>query len=181
MRAHLLVITIISAVLSVTSASATVVINDDNGGKMEDYTTRFQRVRNSGEAVVIDGKCMSACTMVLGLVPRDQVCVTANAVLGFHAAWQFDNGGHRVASASGTRELMKTYPASIRTWIVRHGGLTPNLMLLSGRDLYAIVPPCDKGRRAQSNLPARSVRTASLAAREEVGGASVASLLKRLP
>jgi hypothetical protein len=105
---------------------------------------------------------MSACTMVLGLVARDQVCVTANAVLGFHAAWEFDNGGRRIASASGTRELMKTYPASIRTWIVRHGGLTPNLMLLSGRDLYAIVPPCDKGRRAESGLPARSVRTAGL-------------------
>ncbi len=144
MRASLFAVALISAALPVTSASATVVISDDAGGKMEDYTARFQRVRASGEAVVIDGKCMSACTMVLGLVPRDQVCATANAVLGFHAAWEFDKSGHRVASAAGTRELMKTYPVSVRTWISRHGGLTPTLTLLSGRDLDAIMRPCDK-------------------------------------
>jgi len=35
--------------LTVTSASATVIISDDVGGKMQDYTTHFQQVRNSSE------------------------------------------------------------------------------------------------------------------------------------
>jgi hypothetical protein len=146
MRAHFFAVTVLSTALTITSASATVLINGDNGGLMEDYTARFQQARQSGEPVVIDGPCFSACTMVFGLVPRNQVCATPNAILGFHAAWQFDKSGGRVASASGTRDLMKTYPASVRTWITRHGGLTLNMMFVRGRDLAAIVAPCVKPR-----------------------------------
>ena len=136
--------------LTSVPASATVLIRGDNGGKMEDYTARFRQVRDSGEFVIIDGTCMSACTMVLGLIPRDRICVTPNAVLGFHAAWEFTKSGDRIASASGTRELMKTYPASVRTWIARHGGLSPNMMFLRGRDLAGIVEPCDNASRSMS-------------------------------
>jgi hypothetical protein len=150
MRARLIAAAIVSTALTVTSASATVIISDDIGGKMQDYTTRFRQVRDSGEAVVIAGTCVSACTMVLGLVPSDRICATHNAVLGFHAAWMFDNSGKRVVSASGTQDLMKTYPAPVRAWIAQHGGLTPKMMYLRGRDLAAIVAPCRNGSRAAS-------------------------------
>jgi hypothetical protein len=149
MRAHLITAAIVS-VLAVTSASATVIISDDIGGKMQDYTTRFRKVRDSGESVVIAGTCVSACTMVLGLVPSDRICATHNAALGFHAAWMFDNSGKRVVSASGTQDLLKTYPVPVRAWIARHGGLTPKMMYLRGRDLAAIVAPCSNGSRAAS-------------------------------
>jgi hypothetical protein len=147
MRAHLIA-AVVSTALTVTSASATVIISDDVGGKMKDYTTHFQQVRNSGEPVVISGTCVSACTMVLGFVPSDRICATPNAVLGFHAAWMFDNSGKRVVSASGTQDLMNTYPAPVRDWIARHGGLTPKMIYLRGRDLAAIVAPCDGSRAA---------------------------------
>lgn len=156
MRAHLFATVVVSA-LTATSASATVVLSDDNGGKMEEYTARFQQVRNSGETVVIDGTCLSACTMVLGLVPRNRLCSTPNAVLGFHAAWMYDKSGERVASVSGTRELMKTYPASIRAWIARNGGLTPNMKYLRGRALAAIVPPCNSASHEASVSRAKRV------------------------
>jgi hypothetical protein len=149
MRAHLITATVVSA-LTVTSASGTVIISDDIGGKMQDYMTRFRQVRDAGEAVIINGTCVSACTMVLGLVPSDRICATPNAVLGFHAAWTFDNSGKRVVSASGTQDLIKTYPAPVRAWIAQHGGLTPKMMYLRGRDLAAIVAPCGNGSRAAS-------------------------------
>jgi hypothetical protein len=41
---------------------------------------------------------------------------------------------------------MKTYSASVRAWIARHGGLTPNMKFVRGRDLAAIVAPCAKPR-----------------------------------
>jgi len=41
---------------------------------------------------------------------------------------------------------MKTYPAPVRAWIARHGGLTPKMMYLRGRDLAAIVAPCNSSR-----------------------------------
>lgn len=150
MRTHLAVAVLLTIVLTSTSAFATVLINADNGGKMEDYTARFRQVRDSGESVVIDGTCMSACTMLLGLIPPERICATHNAVLGFHAAWEFNKSGGRIASASGTRELMKTYPASVRAWIARHGGLSPNMMFLRGRDLAGIVKPCDIAPRSAS-------------------------------
>src|SRR6516164_5581052 len=141
MRAHLIAAAV-STALSVTSASATEIISGDIGGKMRDYTTHFRQLRDSGEPVVIAGTCVSACTMVLGLVPSDRMCATHNAALGFHAAWMFDNSGKRVVSPSGTRDLMETYPAPVRAWIGKHGGLTPKMIYLRGRDLAAIVPPC---------------------------------------
>lgn len=144
-----LIAAVVSA-LTVTSASATVIISDDIGGKMQDYTARFRQVRDSGESVVIAGTCVSACTMLLGLVPSDRICATHNAVLGFHAAWTFDNSGKRVVSASGTQDLMKTYPAPVRAWIAQHGGLTPKMMYLRGRDLAAIVAPCNNSSRVAS-------------------------------
>src|SRR4051794_22571841 len=114
-----LISAVLLTALTATSASATTIISDDIGGKVRDYTTRFRQVRDSGEPVVISGTCVSACTMVLGLVPSDRICATPNAVLGFHAAWMFDESGKRVVSASGTQDLMETYPAPVRAWIAR--------------------------------------------------------------
>src|SRR5258707_9182688 len=153
MRARLIA-AVVSTALT-TSASATVIISDDVGGKMQDYTTHFRQVRDSGEPVVISGTCVSACTMVLGLVPSDRICATPNAVLGFHAAWMFDDSGKRVVSASGTQDLMQTYPASVRAWIARRGGLTPKMMYLRGRDLAAIVAPCNSSPVASASRTKR--------------------------
>ena len=157
---------VVSMTLTVTSASATEIISDDVGGKMKDYTTHFEQVRNSGEPVVISGACISACTMVLGFVPSDRICATRNAVLGFHAAWMFDNSGKRVVSASGTQDLMNTYPAPVRAWIARHGGLTPKMIYLRGRDLAAIVAPCNSSRVASVSP------TKSFGSGHQVGGAN---------
>ena len=155
MRTHLIA-AVTSMMLTVTSASATAIISNDIGGKMEDYTTHFRQVRDSGEPVVIDGICVSACTMVLGFIPSGRICATHNAVLGFHAAWMFDNSGNRVVSASGTQDLMKTYPTPVRAWIARHGGLTPKMIYLRGRDLAGIVAPCNGSRAASVSRANRS-------------------------
>jgi hypothetical protein len=64
------------------------------------------------------------------------------------SGWMFDNFGKRVVSVSGTQDLMNTYPAPVRNWIARHGGLTPRMIYLRGRDLAAIVAPCDGSRTA---------------------------------
>jgi hypothetical protein len=154
MRAYLIA-AVVSTALTVTSASATVVISDDVGGKMQEYTTHFRQVRDSGEPVVITGTCVSACTMVLGFVPSDRICATHNAVLGFHAAWTFDTSGKRVVSASGTQDLMNTYPVPVRAWIAQRGGLTPKMIYLRGRDLAAIVAPCNSSRVASASRTKR--------------------------
>jgi hypothetical protein len=68
----------------VGASHAVVRIADDRGGGIGTYVDRYQGLRSSGETVVIDGLCASACTIVLGAVPHDKICVTSRATLGTH-------------------------------------------------------------------------------------------------
>jgi hypothetical protein len=37
---------------------------------------------------------------------------------------------------------MRLYPQSIRNWITRHGGLTPRIIGLRGRELASLYDAC---------------------------------------
>jgi hypothetical protein len=92
----LMLVGVAAAVISISPASATILITGDPGGAVIAYVERFLAARASGEPVIIDGPCLSACTLAIGILPRGQVCATPKAVLGFHAAWrQTTNGGRR--------------------------------------------------------------------------------------
>jgi hypothetical protein len=105
-------------------ASADLRIQSSPGGEILSYLSFFELVRKSGERVIIDGPCLSACTLVLSVVPDDRICVTRKAVLGFHAAVALDRAGHRYSASAATRVIAETYPAPVRAWITRHGGLS---------------------------------------------------------
>jgi hypothetical protein len=130
------------AALSVSSAAATVRIVGDPGGQIGPYLESLAALRASGERVVIDGPCLSACTMILGVIPRDRICMTRRARLGFHAAWHPGNNGQPVMSRGGTQLLMAVYPQDVRRWLARKGGLTPHMLYLHGRELAAMYPTC---------------------------------------
>lgn len=123
-------------------ATAALRITDDRGGNIGAYWSRFSAVRDSNEQVIIDGRCSSACTLVLGFVPSRRICVTRNAVFGFHAAWRPGFFGLPVINAPATRTLLNSYPPAIRQWIARNGGLTDKMLYLSGRDLLALYRKC---------------------------------------
>lgn len=123
-------------------AAAVVRIADDHGGNIGTYWSRYNALRASNDQVVIDGTCSSACTLVLGIVPPSRICVTKNAVLGFHAAWRPGFLGLPVTNEPGTRTLMSLYPVPIRQWIVRNGGLGDKMIYLSGRDLMRLYREC---------------------------------------
>ena len=74
--------------------------------------------------------------------PRDKVCATPKAVLGFHSAWRPTGNGGKVSSIAASQAMMDVYPADLRKWIARRGGLTPKMIFLQGRELAQIVPPC---------------------------------------
>ena len=137
----LAVATIFSA-LAVTAASATMRISDDVGGRIGAYVDQYSQVRNTGERVVIDGVCLSACTLVLGIVPRNRICVTRRATLGFHAAWMPGPNGKPVPSSVGTQALWDMYPAHVRKWINGRGGLSSKMVFLRGRELLSMYPEC---------------------------------------
>ena len=105
-------------------------ISEDRGGQIGHYLQTFASLRSSGENVVVDGNCLSACTLVLGLVPREKICATQHARFGFHAAWMPDNDGRPVTSPLGTQALWDIYPPSVRRWISSHGGLSRKMIFL---------------------------------------------------
>jgi hypothetical protein len=138
-------IAMIGAVISAlagSEASALTRIQDDVGGRIGEYVENFAALRDSGDQVMIDGACLSACTMVLGLIPRDRICVTERALLGFHAAWLPGPQGRPVHSTIGTQTLWEVYPQHVRKWLVRRGGLQKKMIFLRGRELSAMYPGC---------------------------------------
>src|ERR1700744_1124815 len=140
-----LVTGLLAAVLllaGVGARQAVVRIAEDRGGRIGTYVDKYQGLRSSGEAVIIDGLCASACTIVLGAVPHDKICVTSHATLGFHAAWDFGANGRAVPNHEATQMLYSMYPSSVRNWISRRGGVAPKMIFLRGKELQALDKPC---------------------------------------
>lgn len=127
-------------ILFSTPAFATVTISTpDPGGSVGTYMEYWKRVADSGQNVVIDAPCMSACTFFLGYVPLDRVCVTPRASLGVH---QISRGDipDPVMSASFYRWL---YPEWVQQWIKDHGGLQEEVIFMYPEDLKDHIKLCE--------------------------------------
>src|SRR6202030_1030383 len=140
---------------SMGASHAVVRIGEDRGGRIGTYVDRYQEVRTSGEMVIIDGLCASACTIVLGAVPHDRICVTSHASLGFHAAWDFGANGRAITNPEATQMLYSLYPSQVRHWIAARGGVTPHMIFLRGKQLMSMYKPCylDAQAQAPGSLP----------------------------
>ena len=136
------------------ASQAVVRIADDRGGKIGVYVDKYQDLRTSGETVIIDGLCASACTIVLGKVPHDRICVTSHASLGFHAAWDYGDNGRPVPNPEATHMLYLMYPPAVRKWINDRGGLTRRMIFLQGKQLQALYKPCYLNAQASAPKPA---------------------------
>jgi len=133
----------LASALVVTVANADVRIFRDQGGEVVTYLNKYREMRSTGERLVIDGPCLSACTLFTALIPPDHVCVTSRAALGFHAASYYDDARRSlVPTRAGTRLVMRIYPPPIRHWIERHGGLTSRILVLRGRELSSLYNVC---------------------------------------
>jgi hypothetical protein len=156
-----LVTGLLAAVLllaGVGASHAVVRIAEDRGGRIGTYVDRYQGLRSSGETVIIDGLCASACTIVLGAVPHDRICVTSQANLGFHAAWDFGANGRAITNREATQMLYSMYPSPIRRWIALRGGLRPQMIFLRGKQLMSMYRPCYLDAQASAPRPSSSRR-----------------------
>jgi hypothetical protein len=137
------ILAVVLALVAAAPARADLVIKSSPGGWVGDYLAAFARVRQSGEKVIIDGPCLSACTLVLSTIPHNRICVTKRAVLGFHAPRIIDRRSGRTARApEATRIVTNSYPAGVRAWIKKRGGLSHKLIYLRGRELQAMYRRC---------------------------------------
>jgi hypothetical protein len=162
MRIRSLVLCAALLASGVMPASATMRIAEDRGGQIGHYLQAFAMLRSSGEHVVVDGNCLSACTLVLGLIPRSKMCATPRARFGFHAAWMPDIDGRPVTSPMGTQALWNIYPTPVRRWITRHGGLSRKMIFMQGRELGGIVASCEQPTRNAAAHSERRLTTGSI-------------------
>jgi hypothetical protein len=103
---------------------------------VQSVTSRFRELWRS---LWLCGVVRDACTMLLGTIPRNRICVTPRAVLEFHAAWDPTPAGQEVSSA-GNHILWSNYPSNLRKWISRHGGLRSQIIYLHRPELFAMSP-----------------------------------------
>jgi len=132
MRAWLYpLVAILSLVTSLASAE-TIEITNDRGGFLFIYQMKWGKLAAQRVNVKIAGPCLSACTILLGYIPRRDVCATSNASLGFHA------GTFPVI----TEQLWQIYPEDIRAWINRHGGLTYQVIWMQAPEIFRFLRKC---------------------------------------
>jgi len=128
--------------------NAEITIRDDFGGTLKNYDTKYRAIAERNEKVIIDGDCASACTIILGIVPRANVCVTARARLGFHL-WEYpltEFMGKKIMvpfpEYRQTELNYLYYDTKVRGWIARHGSQTTEPAWMEGADLAGIYPTC---------------------------------------
>lgn len=114
-------------------------ISKDWGGSLSEYYEKYTDLRKSEAKIKIDGMCVSACTLVLGLVPADRVCVTRYAIFGFHSAWFMGPYGPTYSSV-GTNLLFMIYPKFVKEKLKALGfdgpSEHPDLVFIPGHELY---------------------------------------------
>jgi hypothetical protein len=115
-----------------TAGAATIDVSDSHGGVVADYDARWAGLAAQGVDVRIVGPCQSACTVLLGHIPRSRICVTPAASFGFHQA----------GNPKSTAILWGAYDSEIQGWINQHGGLTSQFIWMRAPDTYRFFHKC---------------------------------------
>lgn len=115
---------VILALFAALVAPAQALRLDNNpGGMVRKFETRFARAAARGERVTVSRGCFSACTLVLGLVPRSRICAEPGAVFGFHSASYGPGGPY---SHEGTVEMWRRFPPDVRAALFARGWQGPS-------------------------------------------------------
>lgn len=117
------------------------VISEDMGGILLEYIAKYVTWEKNGDTVRIEGSCVSACTVVLGIIPASRICATRNSELAFHSAVLAPRD---IYTEEGTRLIWFFYHGRTERVLARHGWGGPSehadLIII---DAQEIVRPCD--------------------------------------
>ena len=132
LRIVTLLLTLLLAFAALPVRAETIDVYDNHGGSVVAYDQRWSGIAARGVNVRVVGPCKSACTVLLGHIPRDRICVTPQASFGFHLA----------KMPRATVIIWNLYPADIKGWINAHGGLQTDLVWMRAPDTYQHFKKC---------------------------------------
>jgi hypothetical protein len=149
MKSKILLLALLLGGLFCGPAQAHYYIRNDPGGLLDKFIAKYHRLNAKKEKIVVIGFCNSACTLMLGIIPRERVCVRKGATMGFHSSYIWPSLYYR----RGTEEMWSYYPDDVRALINSRGwdGLSkhPDIISIDGALIYrrcdgtkpAITPP----------------------------------------
>ena len=116
-----------------------VVVTLDTGGDLFDYIKKYNDFREGNTYIRIADLCLSACTVITGVVSDDHVCVSPSALFGFHSATE-----GLTFSKEGTDLMWNILPKRVQD-LVRAAGWDghtehQDLVYVKGLDLYQRCP-----------------------------------------
>jgi hypothetical protein len=132
MKPGLYIATLLLVLAAVAARAETIAVSDNHGGSVAQYDQRWAGLAARGVSVRIVGPCQSACTVLLGHIPRARICVTGNARFGFHLAHL----------PQMTAVLWSSYASDIKAWIEAHGGLKKDFIWMRAPDIYRYFHKC---------------------------------------
>jgi hypothetical protein len=111
-----------SAAMAQFPRAGVIVLQDQLGGIIPLYKRLFEVLEATGNNIEIRGVCASACTLVLSYIPKERLCFTKKAWLGFHQYSQMVSGMITEETIKQSRADYDSYPQDIREWLEQKGG-----------------------------------------------------------
>ena len=127
------------------------ILGFNTGGAITEFIEEYDELRRTGRPVILDGMCMSACTLVVGLIPPQRLCTTPFGKLAFHSAWYQGPFGMSVHASEGTRLIWHIYPEPLRQLLRDRGwngdngpadNAHPTMIYVEGSDLLGVIRAC---------------------------------------
>lgn len=112
---------LVALILFVSPANAAFTITFDGGGVITDYFDKYTAVRQAGGKVIVDGPCISACTLIFTQIEPENVCITKRAIFGFHSASTVSPLTGREFSPDGTGMMWFSYPDYVQQFLIGKG------------------------------------------------------------
>jgi hypothetical protein len=143
--------------LSVTSTAQarTMRIMYSPGGEVDAFIKKFNTARRDNTLVILDGQCISACTLSASLIKPERVCVTPFAQLVFHSAWYENDEGEIKFAKDATDIIYHSYPLQLRKLLHEKGwdgGEHRALIFIEGDELLSVVRACTAAEMKQNHI-----------------------------
>jgi hypothetical protein len=104
----------------VANASAAEKIQWHPGGSLVEHIEKYNAARNAESKFELDGMCISACTLITGLIEPENICATERGWLAFHSPFFVTPFGN-VHSPDATRLLWRLYPDWLQDMLKEQG------------------------------------------------------------